>query len=124
MTIVVQLHPLFVTKVDRAYNVNCFYKEKPQDVSVDFGVSDIVTQQLYSEPLLPACTYSVHRQVLKDSPNGPRVKYTHVGEQLYHVWECPSRMYSMLLYNCQAVDGKGAEFAIIDANGCSKDGNI
>lgn len=31
-------------------------------------------------------------------------------------------MYSMLLYNCQAVDGKGAEFAIIDANGCSKDG--
>uniref|UniRef100_A0A914KV83 ZP domain-containing protein n=1 Tax=Meloidogyne incognita TaxID=6306 RepID=A0A914KV83_MELIC len=117
MTIVVQLHPLFVTKVDRAYNVNCFYKEKPQDVSVDFGVSDIVTQQLYSEPLLPACTYSVHR----DSPNGPRVKYTHVGEQLYHVWECPSRMYSMLLYNCQAVDGKGAEFAIIDANGCSKD---
>ncbi|KAL7074347.1 hypothetical protein ACQ4LE_006544 [Meloidogyne hapla] len=117
MTVVVQLHPLFVTKVDRAYNVNCFYKEKPQDVSVDFGVSDIVTQQLYSEPLLPACTYSVHR----DSPNGPRVKYTHVGEQLYHVWECPSRMYSMLLYNCQAVDGKGAEFAIIDANGCSKD---
>ncbi|CAK5057488.1 unnamed protein product [Meloidogyne enterolobii] len=98
MTIVVQLHPLFVTKVDRAYNVNCFYKEKPQDVSVDFGV--------------------------RDSPNGPRVKYTHVGEQLYHVWECPSRMYSMLLYNCQAVDGKGAEFAIIDANGCSKDGNI
>ena len=56
------------------------------------------------------------------SPKGPRVKYTHVGEQLYHVWECPSRMYSMLLYNCQAVDGKGAEFPIIDANGCSKDG--
>jgi hypothetical protein len=58
MTLVVQLHPvrfcncltfhppkliyflsqLFVTKVDRAYNVNCFYREKPQDVSVDFGV--------------------------------------------------------------------------------------
>ena len=49
------------------------------------------------------------------------MKYTHVGEQLYHVWECPSNMYSMLLYNCQAIDGKGAEYSIVDGNGCSKD---
>lgn len=57
----------------------------------------------------------------RDSPNGPRVKYTHVGEQLYHVWECRSNMYSMLLYNCSAIDGKGADYPIIDANGCSRD---
>jgi hypothetical protein len=27
----------------------------------------------------------------------------------------------MLLYNCQAIDGKGAEYSIVDVNGCSKD---
>lgn len=57
----------------------------------------------------------------RDSPNGPRVKYTHVGEQLYHVWQCPSAMYAMLLYNCHAVDGKGEEYPIVDGNGCSRD---
>lgn len=30
-------------------------------------------------------------------------------------------MYAMLLYNCNAVDGKGDEYPIIDANGCSRD---
>lgn len=49
------------------------------------------------------------------------MKYTHVGEQLYHVWSCPSNMYAMLLYNCNAVDGKGEEYPIVDANGCSRD---
>uniref|UniRef100_A0A183C956 ZP domain-containing protein n=1 Tax=Globodera pallida TaxID=36090 RepID=A0A183C956_GLOPA len=117
MTVVVQLHPLFVTRVDRAYNVNCFYREQRQDVSVDFGVNELVTQQVMSHAIIPNCTYSVHR----DSPNGPRVKYTHVGEQLYHVWSCPSNMYAMLLYNCNAVDGKGEEYPIVDSNGCSRD---
>ncbi|KAL3077943.1 hypothetical protein niasHS_013472 [Heterodera schachtii] len=117
MTVVVQLHPLFVTRVDRAYNVNCFYREQRQDVSVDFGVNELVTQQVMSDAIIPNCSYSVHR----DSPNGPRVKYTHVGEQLYHVWSCPSNMYAMLLYNCSAVDGKGQEYPIIDPNGCSRD---
>lgn len=32
------------------------------------------------DAVLPNCTYFVHR----DSPNGPLVKYTTVGEQLYH----------------------------------------
>lgn len=33
-----------------------------------------------NDALIPLCTYSVHR----DSPNGPLVKFTRVGEQLYH----------------------------------------
>ncbi|KAI1703608.1 cuticlin-1 [Ditylenchus destructor] len=117
MTVIVQLHPLFVTKVDRAYNVNCFYQEKRQDVNVEFGVSDITTQMITHDAKLPACTYEVHR----DSPNGPLVKYTRVGEQLYHVWACPSTMYQMLLYNCAAIDSKGKDYPILDENGCSKD---
>jgi hypothetical protein len=45
------------------------------------------------------------------------VKFTRVGEQLYHVWECPSQMYSMLLHSCHAVDGSNREFSIIDEHG-------
>jgi hypothetical protein len=39
--VIVQLHPLFVTKVDRAYNVNCFYMEKQQRVAYEFGVRSV-----------------------------------------------------------------------------------
>lgn len=68
---------------------------------------------MLADAQLPSCNYSVHQ----DSPNGPLVRYTKVGELLYHVWECPSKMYSMLLYNCRVVDGKGTEYSIIDTDG-------
>ncbi|CAD5212756.1 unnamed protein product [Bursaphelenchus okinawaensis] len=117
MTVIVQLHPLFVTKVDRAYNVNCFYMEKKQDVNIEFGVSDITTQSIAQDAAMPQCTYSIHR----DSPNGPIIAFSKVGEIIYHKWECPSTMYKMLLTYCKVVDGKGKEYSLQDENGCSTD---
>uniref|UniRef100_A0A914E5L8 ZP domain-containing protein n=1 Tax=Acrobeloides nanus TaxID=290746 RepID=A0A914E5L8_9BILA len=38
MTIIVQLHPLFVTKVDRAYNVHCFYMEAHKNIDTELFV--------------------------------------------------------------------------------------
>ncbi|KAK6026389.1 hypothetical protein OSTOST_07667, partial [Ostertagia ostertagi] len=38
MTIVVQLHPLFITKVDRAFHVRCFYMEAEKAVGAQIGV--------------------------------------------------------------------------------------
>ncbi|EPB79048.1 hypothetical protein ANCCEY_01905, partial [Ancylostoma ceylanicum] len=38
MTVVVQLHPLFITKVDRAYHVRCFYMEAEKAVGAQIGV--------------------------------------------------------------------------------------
>ena len=38
MTVVVQLHPMFMTKVDRAYNVQCFYMEVEKAVGAEMGV--------------------------------------------------------------------------------------
>ena len=37
-TVVVQLHPLFTTKVDRAYKLRCFYKEAEKSVGAEISV--------------------------------------------------------------------------------------
>jgi hypothetical protein len=37
-TIIVQFHHTFLTKVDRAYRIECFYREKELNVSSDINV--------------------------------------------------------------------------------------
>ena len=37
-TVVVSFHPRFLTKVDRAYTVQCFYMEADKTVSTDIEV--------------------------------------------------------------------------------------
>ncbi len=38
ITVVISFHPLFVTKVDRAYNIRCFFMEKVEAVSQQLDV--------------------------------------------------------------------------------------
>lgn len=38
VTIVITFHPMFITMVDRAYNVQCFYMEADKEVSAQIGV--------------------------------------------------------------------------------------
>ncbi|KAE9554534.1 hypothetical protein FO519_002238 [Halicephalobus sp. NKZ332] len=116
-TVVVQLHPLFITKVDRAYNVHCFYMETQRSLESELEVSDPTTQTINGVPPLPECQYTVHR----DSPHGPLAKYARVGDVLFHVWECQTDMYSMLLHSCLADDGSGNKFMVVDDKGCASD---
>lgn len=37
-TVIVQLHPLFTTKVDRAFRLRCFYKEAEKAVGAEVSV--------------------------------------------------------------------------------------
>uniref|UniRef100_A0A0N5A3A3 ZP domain-containing protein n=1 Tax=Parastrongyloides trichosuri TaxID=131310 RepID=A0A0N5A3A3_PARTI len=117
MTVIVQMHPLFITKLDRAYNVHCFYMEANKEVNMEFNVSDIPTNVLDAKPDLPECFYTVH----KDSPNGPVLHYAHIGMSIFHVWECQSSAFAMLVHSCQVFDGQGNEQMLIDKNGCSTD---
>eukprot|EP00080_Pristionchus_pacificus_P015860 PDM75880.1 hypothetical protein PRIPAC_38511 [Pristionchus pacificus] len=41
-TVVVQLHPLFITKVDRAYAVSCNYMEAEKNVGAGITVRSVV----------------------------------------------------------------------------------
>ncbi|MFH4975052.1 hypothetical protein AB6A40_001761 [Gnathostoma spinigerum] len=117
LTIIVQLHPLFITKVDRAYNVRCFYMELSREVNAELGVSEITTAALDTGHAMPQCSYTLH----KDTLNGPVLRYAHVGDIVYHVWDCPSDVYAMLVHTCYILDGTGTEYKVIDEKGCPTD---
>ncbi|UMM18465.1 hypothetical protein L5515_014522 [Caenorhabditis briggsae] len=116
-TVVVQLHPLFTTKVDRAYKLRCFYKEAEKSVGAEVSVSDPTPIQLEDESPQPTCSYTIH----KESPNGPIAKFAQLGDVLYHVWECDSETYQMEVYNCDVIGGEEYSKKVIGENGCSED---
>ncbi|CAP23891.1 LOW QUALITY PROTEIN: Protein CBG02666, partial [Caenorhabditis briggsae] len=116
-TVVVQFHPLFTTKVDRAYKLRCFYKEAEKSVGAEVSVSDPTPIQLEDESPQPTCSYTIH----KESPNGPIAKFAQLGDVLYHVWECDSETYQMEVYNCDVIGGEEYSKKVIGENGCSED---
>ncbi|WKX96062.1 hypothetical protein Q1695_012488 [Nippostrongylus brasiliensis] len=117
MTVVVQLHPLFITKVDRAFHVRCFYMEAEKAVGAQIGVNELTTSVVSGESQKPTCRYTLH----KDSPNGALIKLAQVGDLIYHVWDCPSEVYGMMIHDCSIVDGQGNNHTVIDTDGCSTD---
>lgn len=38
VTVVISFHPMFITAVDKAYNIRCFYMESDKTVNADFDV--------------------------------------------------------------------------------------
>lgn len=60
-TVVISFHPQFVTKVDRAYRVQCFYMEADKTVSAQLEVSEITTQFQTQVVPMPVCKYEVGR---------------------------------------------------------------
>ncbi|KAI6182493.1 Zona pellucida domain-containing protein [Aphelenchoides bicaudatus] len=112
ITVVVAFHPSgFITKNDRAFNVQCFYNEPEEVVTNSIQVSSLPTLELHDEMNLPTCSYSVR----SGSHNGPLLSYASVGETLFHVWECKK---------CFVTDGDGDEHLVIDEKGCSSDQSL
>ncbi|VDP63156.1 unnamed protein product [Heligmosomoides polygyrus] len=58
-TVVITFHPHFVTKVDRAYRVSCFYMEASKDVVSQLAVSELTTSSVTAVVLMPTCRYDV-----------------------------------------------------------------
>uniref|UniRef100_A0A1I7XEW7 ZP domain-containing protein n=1 Tax=Heterorhabditis bacteriophora TaxID=37862 RepID=A0A1I7XEW7_HETBA len=118
ITVIISFHSTFITKVDRAYRCTCFYMEADKVVTSRFDVSMLPTTDLIDTARMPLCTYSVR----KDSVTGPIAQYAQVGEALYHVWQCESDMFSMLVHSCFVDDGNGQDRKpLLDEHGCAID---
>lgn len=60
---------------------------------VDLEVMGVRLAVLEQGHAMPQCVYSIHR----DSANGPIVKFANVGDSVFHVFDCPSDVYAMLV---------------------------
>lgn len=116
-TLVISFHPLFVTKNDKAFNINCMYRETAQTVTAGIDVSPITPLTMAYDMPKPICKYTIH----KDELDGPLLKFAKVGDQVVHKWDCASDMYGMLVHSCYVEDGQGEKELVIDEKGCHID---
>uniref|UniRef100_A0A914CEJ3 ZP domain-containing protein n=1 Tax=Acrobeloides nanus TaxID=290746 RepID=A0A914CEJ3_9BILA len=115
LVFVTNFHQSFVTKIDRAYNVRCFYAQADKIVHSELEVSQIHTEEVaHSAMLMPHCEYSVHRKTI----DGDLVRYVNVGDPIVHKWECDNPNYGMLVKNCEIKDGTGFTKQVLDEKGC------
>ncbi|VBB32461.1 unnamed protein product [Acanthocheilonema viteae] len=125
ITIVVSFHTLFITKVDQAFHVKCFFEEASHGLTAKFGVSMIATTEVEARHPIPGCSYSIHASSIDDleagKPAGPIIIYARVGDRVLHQWHCDDQMYGILINNCYVTDGFGKRTEVIDSNGCSID---
>ncbi|KAK5966217.1 ZP domain-containing protein [Trichostrongylus colubriformis] len=116
----VYVKPHFLTKVDHAYRVSCFYMETIEDVSSRLDVSELTTASVTGAVQMPVCRYDI----LDGGVHGNPVPYGKIGQQVYHRWSCTTQSintFCMLVHSCSVDDGKGDRVNILDANGCAID---
>ncbi|VIO95065.1 cuticlin 1 precursor, putative [Brugia malayi] len=119
-TVVISFHPLFVTKVDRAYRVQCFYMEADKTVSTQIEVSEITTAFATQIVPMPVCRY----EILDGGPSGQPVQFATIGQPVYHKWTCDSETvdtFCAVVHSCFVDDGNGDKVELLNADGCALD---
>ncbi|CAD5211530.1 unnamed protein product [Bursaphelenchus okinawaensis] len=119
-TVVIQFHPQFVTKVDRAYRVQCFYMEADKTVSAQIEVSDLTTAFQTQVVPMPVCKY----EILEGGPTGQPIQFATIGQQVYHKWTCDSETtdtFCAVVHSCTVDDGNGDTIQILNEEGCALD---
>ena len=46
-TVVISFHPMFITMVDKAYNIRCFYMETDKTVNANIDVRSVSFSRLF-----------------------------------------------------------------------------
>jgi hypothetical protein len=92
--------------------------EADKIVTSALEVSMLPTVDLIDTARMPLCTYSVR----SGSIDGPLMTYAKIGETAFHVWQCDSEMFGMLVHSCAVDDGSGqGRFQLLDNHGCAVD---
>ncbi|CAI5441310.1 unnamed protein product [Caenorhabditis angaria] len=119
-TVVISFHPQFVTKVDRAYRIQCFYMESDKTVSTQIEVSDLTTAFQTQIVPMPVCKY----EILDGGPSGQPIQFATIGQQVYHKWTCDSETtdtFCAVVHTCTVDDGNGDTVQILNEEGCALD---
>lgn len=119
-TVIISFHPKFVTKVDRAIKVECFYMEASKTVTAELDVSMLTTVIATHNVQMPQCRY----EVLNGGPTGRPIRYAIVGQPVYHKWSCDTETtdtFCMTVHSCFVDDGHGDKVLLVDENGCAQD---
>uniref|UniRef100_A0AC35FHK5 ZP domain-containing protein n=1 Tax=Panagrolaimus sp. PS1159 TaxID=55785 RepID=A0AC35FHK5_9BILA len=125
ITLVISFHPLFITKVDQAFHVKCFFEEANRGLTAELGVSMIPTTEVEARHGIPGCTYSIHRSSIDDldsgRPPGAPIQFAKIGDRVLHQWHCDDQMFGVLINNCYVTDGVNKRAEVIDSRGCPVD---
>ncbi|CAI5440713.1 unnamed protein product [Caenorhabditis angaria] len=115
---IVSFHDSFITKLDKAYHIQCAYAEAEKIVSTDLDVGMLDDTDLSVTTDAPTCDYLITDE------KGLAVKNGLVGELVNHKWTCGGGMSAklkILVHDCFVKDGGGQQFQVIDENGCTLD---
>uniref|UniRef100_A0A915MZ40 ZP domain-containing protein n=1 Tax=Meloidogyne javanica TaxID=6303 RepID=A0A915MZ40_MELJA len=121
--IVLAFHPQYLSKIDRLYELKCFYMEMEHqlenELNIQMGPPIMHTKQVP----MPVCRY----EVLAGGPQGPPVLFATIGQMVYHKWTCESseeNQFCMIVHSCIVDDGHGDRVELIDEQGCAKDKHL
>uniref|UniRef100_A0A914HIU3 ZP domain-containing protein n=1 Tax=Globodera rostochiensis TaxID=31243 RepID=A0A914HIU3_GLORO len=100
--VVVSFHPLFITKLDSAFRLSCFYTESRKTVAQQLEVGQLITAaSIRAEHKMPTCRCTTGGAC--------------------HPEDTPS--YCMRVHSCTVSDGQGGEAVeVLDRRGCAVDG--
>ncbi|CAI2337798.1 unnamed protein product [Caenorhabditis sp. 36 PRJEB53466] len=115
---VVSFHDSFITKLDKAYHIQCAYAEAEKTVSTDLDVNMSDEQELNATVEPPTCDYLISDQ------RGVSVQNSIVGDLVRHHWTCKGGNASklkMLVHQCYVKDGADQQYPVIDEHGCTVD---
>ncbi|EFO27042.1 hypothetical protein LOAG_01440 [Loa loa] len=124
-SVVLKFHPLYNTKADKVFKVQCFYPEKAPKLPRKY-VDNQVAISDKNEYQMP-CSY----KMVSNSKSNDKCKLedVRVGDQIIHSWECDKDSFdtyqSMLVHSCVIIDlSSGVNSTVIDSSGCALDSSV
>uniref|UniRef100_A0A0R3RR29 ZP domain-containing protein n=1 Tax=Elaeophora elaphi TaxID=1147741 RepID=A0A0R3RR29_9BILA len=117
--VMISFHEEFITKVDRGYEISCFYMEADKTVTYPLTVSMKSLEPFTELAEMPRCHYEVVDPISMEA-----LSVVSVGSKLLHKWKCDStatNLWCMTVHSCFVEDGSGTQFVILNEDGCAID---
>jgi hypothetical protein len=134
MTMVLMLHPKFLTKNDQSFNIKCLYRESTEKFTNKLVVGMLPSTEpsnsvsIESDAVLPKCKYDVLNEEHKS------LSFATIGQPVIHRWSCSKEesdsedesisTYCLTVHSCSVDDGHGNEQKLLDFTGCPTDKSL